>query len=113
MRLSSVPRGRPSMTAPRLLSGLVACGMCHSAMYAKRGARAGELAYVCSKCGRISIQLDGTDAEVTDRVLTFLSNTELRPIGEQDPASLPGSARRRRGRTRGADTGSLRRAPAY
>ena len=88
VRLSSVPRGRPSMTAPRLLSGLVACGMCHSAMYAKRGARAGELAYVCSKCGRISIQLDGTDAEVTDRVLTFLSNTELRPIGEQDPASL-------------------------
>jgi hypothetical protein len=61
-------------------------------MYAKRGAQGAPFAYVCSSsaggCGGLSIQMAGADAEVADRVLTFLSRVELRPIGDQDPAVL-------------------------
>ena len=53
-------------------------------MYVKR------VAYRCSSdtCGRVSIEVEGADAEVKERVLTFLSATELGPTGDQDPTVL-------------------------
>jgi DNA invertase Pin-like site-specific DNA recombinase len=82
-RIGSLRPGRPG-GQPRLLAGLAHCSACAAPMYAKRAA------YTCSsdKCGKVSIQVEGADAEVKERVLTFLSATELRPTGDQDPAVL-------------------------
>lgn len=107
---SSRNTARRRSLARHTLSGLVRCGLCGHGMSSKADSGAGRLRYVCRTgaglpgCGRVTVDLEQTEAEVRDVVLASLDGGAL--------AAATGSAdvdadRQRVQEARDADTAAL------